>query len=608
MKGANKGRGGPPMGRARFWERKAFTLVRRAAMQPWAGWNPAILMAVGAVVLGYIGFCKVHPDAHWLDILYLDLQLFVLESGYIQAGTPWELQVARLLAPGVPVFTAGKAVFAIFRGKLRILYSRYRAGHVVVCGLGRKGMRLVEDFVLLGLPVVALELEQNRDEIRQAEERGAVVVRGDATDKELLRRTGVHRARYLFATCGDDSSNVEIAIRAYELVREMKTPVDKMVRCLAHLVDLRLCAFFRRHKIVTDTSDSIDVSVFNAYENSVRILLRDMPLDRAAIRCADDAQIVHLIIVGFGLMGQSLAVQAAKVAHFANGRAMRLSVIDLQAIKLKRIFLGQYRFFERTCDIAFLEQDVFELEALTQIVSWCSDEVALTTVAVCFDDDSSALSCALRILPRVSHLDVPVCIRMSGNTGLASLLDADHSEVAWARHAHPFGMISQSCSADLLLGEQLDQLAKAIHGDFVEEAVSKGRRPDVATEPSLLPWNQLPAEYRESNRQAADHIEVKLRAIGCRAMTQGDGEPIAVFTNDEILMLARMEHARWCAERYLAGWSHGPGPKNSERKTNPTLTSWEGLDEQTREYNYQAICSIPRLLGLVGLGVYRGTG
>ena len=40
---------------------------------------------------------------------------------------------------------------------------------------------------------------------------------------------------------------------------------------------------------------------------------------------------VHIVLLGFGRMGRSVAVRAAKIGHFANGRLLRITVVDRQA-------------------------------------------------------------------------------------------------------------------------------------------------------------------------------------------------------------------------------------------------------------------------------------
>jgi hypothetical protein len=57
-----------------------------------------------------------------------------------------------------------------------------------------------------------------------------------------------------------------------------------------------------------------------------------------------------------------------------------------------------------------------------------------------------------------------------------------------------------------------------------------------------------------------------------------------------------MEHARWVAERLLAGWTYASGKKSPETRTNPNLVPWSELTEPVKEYDRDAVKNIPDLL------------
>ncbi|MDQ3936121.1 MAG: hypothetical protein M3340_15975, partial [Actinomycetota bacterium] len=87
-----------------------------------------------ALILGYVGFERLPEGERWSfgDSLHRSLQLFVLESGGVAPPVPWQLEVARLLAPAVTVYAAVLAGIALFRDRLRELGVRLRArDHVV---------------------------------------------------------------------------------------------------------------------------------------------------------------------------------------------------------------------------------------------------------------------------------------------------------------------------------------------------------------------------------------------------------------------------------------------------------------------------------------------
>jgi hypothetical protein len=232
-----------------------------------------------------------------------------------------------------------------------------------------------------------------------------------------------------------------------------------------------------------------------------------------------------------------------------------------------------------------------------------SDPTALTSIAVCLDDDSRSLSCALDLRTRLGG-EIPVFVRMADEAGLATLLECEGEDNEWAAGIHVFGVISQFCTRDALLHERVDALARALHERFVRQRSADGR---PASDPSMQPWARLDESLRNSNRQQADHIPVKLRAIGCSASPPLAGrEPVTSFSEPDVELMARMEHARWCAERVLAGWT--PGPKDHQKRTTPYLVPWFELAEDIKEYDREFVRAIPEVLGEVGEGVYRADG
>ena len=111
--------------------------------------------------------------------------------------------------------------------------------------------------------------------------------------------------------------------------------------------------------------------------------------------------------------------------------------------------------------------------------------------------------------------------------------------------------------------------------------------------PELEPWALLGENLRNSNRQQADHIELKLRSIGCEAVDVDQVAPdaaIQAFTPDQLEVLSRMEHERWNAERLLSGWTLGP--KDVENRRTPFLVAYDTLADSVKEYDRAAVRNV----------------
>ena len=118
-------------------------------------------------------------------------------------------------------------------------------------------------------------------------------------------------------------------------------------------------------------------------------------------------------------------------------------------------------------------------------------------------------------------------------------------------------------------------------------------------------WEQLDDDVIDSNRQAADHISAKLRAVGCRPVERkSDSIESFEFEPNEIELLAKMEHQRWMAERYLAGWSFGD-PKDDVNLISPYLVPWEHIPDNIRNYDRVPVRTLPDVVRQGGWEIVR---
>jgi len=84
--------------------------------------------------------------------------------------------------------------------------------HFIICGYGRVGRRVAEEFRLSGESYVVLDFRQ--DAVAAAKERGDLLIEGNATEDEDLRRAGIERAKGLVAASDSDADNLYITLSA----------------------------------------------------------------------------------------------------------------------------------------------------------------------------------------------------------------------------------------------------------------------------------------------------------------------------------------------------------------------------------------------------------
>jgi voltage-gated potassium channel len=117
-------------------------------------------------------------------------------------------------------FLAGDFIRGMVSGEVARLLGRQRmertlAGlnnHLIVCGFGRMGRFVCEQFSAANLPFVVVEQQAVLLEGFQMPH--GIPLHGDATSEEVLRRAGVERARALVTAAASDADNLYITMTA----------------------------------------------------------------------------------------------------------------------------------------------------------------------------------------------------------------------------------------------------------------------------------------------------------------------------------------------------------------------------------------------------------
>jgi voltage-gated potassium channel len=137
-----------------------------------------------------------------------------------------------LLAQGV--FKIGASLFdlATRREVWTSIMTDMMSGHVVVCGVGHVGYRVIEELTSLGEDVVAIEQTEEDSFVDVVREKGVPVHVGDARRDELLEKVGIRRAKAVVCATSNDLANLEIALDAKRM--------NPGVRVVMRMFDQRL--------------------------------------------------------------------------------------------------------------------------------------------------------------------------------------------------------------------------------------------------------------------------------------------------------------------------------------------------------------------------------
>lgn len=124
-------------------------------------------------------------------------------------------------------YAAGAFIRAIVTGEIRTVFGRQRMesqlahldNHLVVCGFGRMGRLVCEEFSAAGLPFVLID--RNPDVLQDFSMPHGIALVGDATADEVLKQAGVDRARGLVSAAASDADNLYITMSARFLSEDL---------------------------------------------------------------------------------------------------------------------------------------------------------------------------------------------------------------------------------------------------------------------------------------------------------------------------------------------------------------------------------------------------
>jgi voltage-gated potassium channel len=163
------------------------------------GWNFLDALYMTIITLTTVGFKEIHD-------LTLNGRLFTIVLLMGGVGT-----VFYALSIGAKV---------IIEGELQEIYGRKRVekrlkdlkDHYIVCGYGRMGKIIARELNQEKLPFTVIE--KNEVMADPDEKESMLILQGDATRDELLKRAGIERAKCLISVLPTDAENLYVVLSA----------------------------------------------------------------------------------------------------------------------------------------------------------------------------------------------------------------------------------------------------------------------------------------------------------------------------------------------------------------------------------------------------------
>ena len=536
--------------------------------------------ALIALVLGVVGYAEYYEtqptgsEAPSRLDLFRDSVRLLLGDSSMSDTLPNALQLARLFAFLSWGAAAVKGFLTFARKRIELARCRRYRGHAVVCGLGRLGAQLVNDLTAQEIKTIVIELDSENPEIAVARAEGVPVLVGSATSATTLRNASAQRARYIFAVTGDDRVNIEVASKAFE-ARDGYDRDDFVQRCAVHIDDTEISTLFSERPLFKDRTERFDAHLFNINRLAARVVVDRYPPDRFQSVHAKDDPAASNMVFGSDALAQQVVTQIARVGHYGNKKNPRVRLVPGDELGLSKFMAKRSIALREFLDLRV--DDTTDLESLLRNDDLLEEAVAEhppSTVYVCLPDAVSSLRlvAGLRRIDATEDVQIVVCAEERSDYTLLAPSPGEEEGLNFAL----FDVMRDVCTVENVMREKLDDLAKAIHHDYVARQRELGY--NVETNSTLVDWYSLPPGLREANRHQADYIPVKVRVLGFDPPQRVPNDDLEL-TSEELDLVAELEHRRWLAAKRLAGWRYTAGPKDTAKRIAPTIISWEALTE-----------------------------
>jgi voltage-gated potassium channel len=180
------------------------------------------IAAAVLLVVGTLGF-RAFVEHSWINAFYRTVVTATLNGlDSPPRSVAGELWTVIVVLGGVTIFAyvgaavveaiAGGVVSGAIADRRRLRTIERLSGHFIICGYGRVGQRVGQEFRASDVPYVVLDFSEAA--LDAARENNDLFIEGDGTEDEDLEKAGIDRARGLVASSDSDADNLYITLSA----------------------------------------------------------------------------------------------------------------------------------------------------------------------------------------------------------------------------------------------------------------------------------------------------------------------------------------------------------------------------------------------------------
>lgn len=505
------------------------------------------------------------------------------------------------IAGFVGFFTSALAFVMTFLREWVIKLSNHGVlkskNYVLVIGFGENNRYYVDSALKdKESKILVLEIQENKPQISMYQDKGVYFEVADASKEDILKKYVNERCKHVIVSTGSDIVNFNIAIILKDLIKG-KT------KAFIHFSKRNIEIYMNQEKIFGNSIKYFEFYSYNEIAARDLFLKKNITEGVNTITCYSR---VKILIVGFGDLGQEVALQALKLGSFYNKQKLSLTIIDKRD-ETKESFLSLHPQAQNIADFKFLKLNVKSESFQQEII----DNFNYTYVVVCLPDDNETIDLLFNLAHHLTQKDfiqdggkyskIPIAARFKQSNSI-------DLENQIGKQMFQFGKTSEISTKEKIIDEELDEKAKELNKIYM---LLKLKRLKWSSEPKVLTfknfqyrynefcricswWSKLDNFTKDSNRASAEHFELVKKDVLKHFAITNEGDFNREIELDQTFKynLVDLEHRRWNNFHHLHNWQYKEakewnGSKTKEkyqnRKFHTCLVETDKLDQKFRE-------------------------
>jgi|GEM_PF-3279384 len=299
-----------------------------------------IFLFLLAFITGFYSFYHFSVEEHSvLNALYFTFQLYLLEvtdvftsDGSSLLHYPLIVEIARWSAALYTISTLFIAMYRMLEMSILLIFYQIVGNHTIVFGHNENSVALIEDLRKKKERVILVADYMSHEAVDYLEALKVVVLNHRDNEENIYTKCGVAHAKSIVLLHQKDVDNLnELMDIRYDFVQHSKKNPALVVHI--HLQDIMSRKLFLDLESTTvEPNPCFQVELFNLYELFVDDLLEKHP-----IYAADpEADAAHLLIIGFGALGQQIALQAITQGEQFGWGTPYITALDKSMSKIKQ--------------------------------------------------------------------------------------------------------------------------------------------------------------------------------------------------------------------------------------------------------------------------------